>query len=146
MINLARPTWPRDDVGVRIERVTGPAGTLLQAALPDPLDAPLARVVAVPGSLLVLGSRQGAALVDARAAEQAGVGIVRRHSGGGAVLLHAGRSLWIDVLLPKDDRRWVDDVGKSFHWLGSVWAAALAELGVPAAVHDGGLDKTPWGR
>ena len=125
--------------------MTGPAGTLLEAALPEPLDAPVARIVDVHGPLLVLGSRQDAALADARAVEQTGVEVVRRHSGGGAVLLRPGRSLWIDVLLPRGDPRWVDDVGKSFHWLGSAWAAALAELGVPATVHGGALDKTPWG-
>jgi lipoate-protein ligase A len=72
--------------------------------------------------------------------------VVRRHSGGGAVLLHPGRSLWIDVLLPRADPRWDDDVGTSFHWLGAVWAAALTELGVPAEVHTGGLEKTAWGQ
>ncbi len=130
---------------MRIERVVRVAGTPFEPALPEPLAEPVARVVEVERSVVVLGSRQNVGLVDARAAEAAGIEVVGRRTGGGAVLLHAGRSLWIDVLLPRSDERWVDDVGLSFHWLGAAWADALAGLGVAAAVHRGGLEKTDWG-
>jgi lipoate-protein ligase A len=103
------------------------------------------QVLDIEQSLLVLGSRQTVELVDTDAAQRAGVEVIRRHSGGGAVLLHPGRSLWIDVLLPRTDPLWSDDVGLAFHWLGDVWVGALADVGVPAAMHRGGLTNTVWG-
>jgi lipoate-protein ligase A len=130
---------------VRIERVSGPAGAVLDRGLPDPLPSALAVLVRPERPTLVLGSRQRPDAVDEAAAERAGVDVVRRFSGGGAVLLEPGRSIWIDVLLPPTDRRWVDDVGVSFRWLGELWAAALRGLGVPAAVRGGRLERTPWG-
>lgn len=130
---------------MRIEWVSRVAGTAAERALPDPLPETLIRIVDLQDSVLVLGSRQSADLVDARAAEAAGVAVIRRHSGGGAVLLHPGASLWIDVLLPRVDEHWVDDVGASFHWLGEVWVGALAACGVSAAINRGGLEKTDWG-
>lgn len=130
---------------MRIERVTGPAGAALDRGLPDPLPAALAVVVGLERPTLVLGSRQGMDVVDAAAVQRAGVDVVRRFSGGGAVLLEPGRSIWVDVLLPPTDEHWVDDVGASFHWLGDLWAAALADLGVPATTHRGRLERTTWG-
>jgi lipoate-protein ligase A len=130
---------------MRIERVARAVGTPFERLFPETLSEMVAQIVDFQGSVLVLGSAQSLDLVDGRSAAAAGVDIVRRHSGGGAVLLQAGRSLWVDVLLPRPDRRWVDDVGESFHWLGEVWAGALATLGVSAAVHRGRLEKTTWG-
>ena len=43
-----------------------------------------------------------------------------------------GEVLWVDVILPAGDPLWVDDVGRASHWLGEVWAAALAALRVSA--------------
>jgi lipoate-protein ligase A len=130
---------------MRIERVTGPASAALDRGLPDPLPSALAVMVDLERPTLVLGSRQGSDVVDAAAVEQAGVEVVQRFSGGGAVLLEPGRSIWLDVLLPPADERWVDDVGLSFHWLGEVWTAALADLGVPASTYRGRMERTPWG-
>jgi lipoate---protein ligase len=130
---------------MRIERVSWAAGTSFATALPEPLPEPVAQLIEVEQSLLVLGSRQRAEIVDTDAAARAAVEVVRRRSGGGAVLLHGGRSLWLDVLLPRSDPLWSDDVGLAFHWLGDVWAGALAGLGVPAEVHRGGLTNTAWG-
>jgi hypothetical protein len=47
--------------------------------------------------MLVLGSRQSDDIVDLRVARAKGVNIVRRRSGGGAVLVGPDRCLWIDV-------------------------------------------------
>lgn len=71
---------------------------------------------------------------------QAGHG-VRRRSGGGAVLLAPGDPLWIDVVVPRGDRLWEDDVGRAFWWLGDVWARLLG-----GDVHRGGLVCTRWSR
>ena len=87
----------------------------------------------------MLGSTQPA--VDAP-----GIDVVRRRSGGGAVLVGPGEVVWVDVLLPADDPLWEEDVGRAFHWLGRVWVDALASLGVDPAWHDGALVCTPWCR
>lgn len=99
-------------------------------------------VFAVDRPALVLGSTQSADDVDRAAAERLGVEVVRRRSGGGAVLLDPGAFVWVDAVVPRGDELWHDDVGRAFDWLGRVWAATLADLGVPSAavaVHDGPL-------
>lgn len=96
---------------------------------------------------LVLGSTQPDALVDRAAAARAGVEVVRRRSGGGAVLVEPGGTVWVDVVVPPGDRLWDDDVGRAAHWVGEAWAAALARTGTAGAtVHTGGLVTTPWSR
>ena len=92
---------------------------------------------------LVLGSAQPEEHVDAGAAAAAGVDVVRRRSGGGAVLLVPGRVLWIDVVIPRDDPLWDDDVGRAFHWLGAAWAEALRDLGVAAESWTGAMQRSP---
>jgi lipoate-protein ligase A len=62
------------------------------------------------------------------------------------VLVRPGELLWVDVLLPADDPRWEDDVGRSFHWLGQAWIDALAAVDVKASWHDGPMVCTPWCR
>jgi lipoate-protein ligase A len=92
---------------------------------------------------VVLGSTQPRSLVRA----DAPVDVVRRRSGGGAVLVEPGGLVWVDVLVPAGDRRWQPDVGRAFAWLGHAWAGALADAGVPGAeVHEGPLRETPWSR
>ena len=94
---------------------------------------------------LVLGSTQSDALVDRDACARAGVDVVRRRSGGGAVLLVPGEVLWVDVVVPAGDPLWSDDIGVATHWLGAAWAAALAACGVSGAtVHRGPLMRAPW--
>jgi lipoate-protein ligase A len=68
---------------------------------------------------------------------------VRRRSGGGAVWVQEGDPLWVDVIVPRDDPRWEDDVGRAFWWLGEAWAEVL---GADAEVHRGGLCTTTWSR
>lgn len=96
---------------------------------------------------LVLGSTQPDDLVDAEAAARAGVEVVRRRSGGGAVLVEPGGTVWVDVVVPPGDPLWDDDVGRAAHWVGEAWARALTACGVAGAtVHTGGLVTTPWSR
>ena len=89
---------------------------------------------------LVLGSAQQPS--DARAGTD--VEVVRRRTGGGAVLLVPGECTWIDVTIPRDDPLHVDDVGQAFHWLGEAWAAALRTLGVEVTVHTGRPVTNAW--
>jgi len=82
---------------------------------------------------IVLGSTQRLTVVDSAAAEAAGLDVVRRRSGGGAVLVTPDDPVWVDVWVPVDDPLWTADVTGAFGWLGSAWAGALARLGAPDA-------------
>jgi hypothetical protein len=92
------------------------------------------------GPALVLGSTQTADVVAAGAVLE----VVRRRSGGGAVLVAPGAQVWVDVLLPADDPLWDDDVGRSTLWLGDAWVEALAEVGVPSTRHEGAMVRNRW--
>jgi lipoate-protein ligase A len=132
-----------------VERHRGSAAGLHALDWPEPV-VPTVWRLEVDGPALVLGSTQDAGTVDTDRLAAAGIALARRRSGGGAVLLEAGRSVWIDVLVPRDDPRWVDDVGRSFTWLGEAWVAALADLGVDRdgelVVHAGALRCGRFGK
>ena len=125
-------------------RSGGDAGAFHGRPWPSP-PAPAVEVFEVDGPALVLGSTQPGSVVHAGRAAGAGVEVVRRHSGGGAVLLRPGEVVWVDVTVPAGDRLWQRDVNLAFGWLGRAWAGAVGDLGVPgAAVHEGALVRTPW--
>ena len=87
---------------------------------------------------LVLGSTQADSVVDRARAAAGGVDVVRRRTGGGAVLLRPGETVWVDVLLPAGDPLAESDVGRAFAWVGRAWVRALADAGVEGAtVHEG---------
>ena len=87
---------------------------------------------------LVLGSAEDATGIDAAACAAANIPIVRRRSGGGAVLVVPGEIVWLDVIVPRGDTLWDDDVGRSMWWFGEAWAAALRSSGVAdVSVHRG---------
>ncbi len=128
-----------------VERLRGSA-----AALHDrPLGPEVARrltVLELERPALVLGSTQRETDADALALDAFDVELARRRSGGGAVLLVPGQTLWLDVEVSRDDVLWDDDVGRAFHWLGRAWVVALAELGVRAEMHTGAPRETAWSR
>jgi lipoate-protein ligase A len=124
-------------------------------AVPDPAPFELWwPEITVPA--LVLGSSQLQQDVDSDACERAGVEVVRRRSGGGAVLLVPGEVTWLDVIVPVGSAGWSDDVHGPMIWLGRHLAAVFDELlddrgaRTPAAgareisVHVGPLVTTPW--
>ena len=126
-----------------LERVTSSAADFHARELPTPAQRAV-WVCDATAAALVLGSAQPDRDVDREACAAAGVEVVRRHSGGGAVLVVPGEVLWVDLVLPAGDPLWHDDVGSAVHWVGDAWAAALRDLGVTAAVHRGGLVRAPW--
>ncbi|MGI8758810.1 MAG: lipoyl protein ligase domain-containing protein [Acidimicrobiales bacterium] len=126
-----------------VEQAVGTAAHFHARSLPDPATRSV-EVLEVDRGALVLGSTQAEADADRGALRAAGIDLVRRRSGGGAVLLVPGQSLWVDVVVPRSDPLWDDDVGRAAHWLGRAWAAALATLGVDATVHTEGLVATRW--
>jgi len=98
---------------------------------------------------IVLGSRQTEAELDLDACINGSVEIVRRRSGGGMVFLSPGKQLWLDVVIPKDDHLWIDDVGRAAWWLGDVWLAAIESLAasrkINAYVHRQDLVRGKYG-
>ena len=99
------------------------------------------------GPGLVLGSTQKADAVDQHRAAIEGVEVLRRRSGGGAVLLWPGRQIWVDFFVAAGDPLWNDDVALAARWAGRLWASVVAELvAAPYSVHTGRLVADRWGR
>ena len=120
--------------------VRWPTGTVAERhGLLDPIDGRVVLVHRVDRPTMVLGAAQRDVVV------RCGIDVVRRRSGGGAVLLRPGEVVWVDFLVPRGDRLWDDDVGRSAWWVGEVWRAALADLGVEGTVHQGALEEGRWG-
>ncbi len=57
--------------------------------------------------------------------------VTRRTSGGTAVYASTD-FLGLDVFLPSDHRLVTSDVVENYHWVGTVWLAALRSLGIDA--------------
>ena len=129
--------------GWSVERLRGGAGEHHARPLPEP-PARRAWLFRAERPALVLGSAQPADHVDEAAAHAAGVAVVRRSSGGGAVLVQPDTVAWFDLLVPREDPLWDDDVGRASWWLGETWAAVLGALDLRAEVHRGGLTRPTW--
>jgi lipoate---protein ligase len=119
-------------------RARGSAGDLHGRPLPSELTVTFLDLVR---PAVVLGSTQSLEEVDVDAATAAGIDVVRRRSGGGAVFVRSEDLVWADVFVPAGDRLWDADVGRAFHWLGDVWAAVVGD---GAVVHTGALVSSAW--
>lgn len=108
-------------------------------------DSPLVWVLEAVEPALVLGSAQPDGDVDRIAAARMGIEVVRRRSGGAAVLLQPGASSWIDVTLPRWHPRWTDDVRAASCWMGRAWSSALASHGVATTVSRAPMERTALG-
>lgn len=105
---------------------------LLDGLATDP--TPTLRWYRSTSPALVVGRGQG--LAPGQLAD-VGLPLVARGSGGGAVLMDAGL-LSLDVILPAGHPLLDGDLGAVFDRLGTAWAGALADLGVPhMSVHTG---------
>ena len=94
-------------------------------ALHDIVENParLVRRCDVTGPALVLGSTQSDTIVDPLRLHS--TELARRRSGGGLVPLHPDASVWIDVIVPFGDPLWQVDIGRSFEWLGDLFARVV---------------------
>lgn len=118
--------WSAEPGDVQLAR-----GLAMLAGL-DETRQPALRWYDVAPPALILGSSQRADDVNAAACAAQGIPLYRRASGGGAVLNAAMLSL--DIALPPGDPLNVDDVTRSYEWLGELWARALQGLGIDARV------------
>jgi lipoate-protein ligase A len=125
----------------QVHRLRGSAATLHHRPWPTEGTAAV-WLLDVDRPALVLGSTQ-----PEPADPPLGLHVVRRHSGGGAVLVAPETVVWIDVFVPAGDRLWVADVGAAFAWLGAAWVSALAAAGVSGGrLHEGPPVHTTWSR
>lgn len=131
---------------MRLVPLTGPVADFHARQIPADLAEAEAWLFTPAERALVLGSSQQESTADEAATAAAGLAVVRRRSGGGAVYVDPDRSLWVDVVLPRHDDRWSDDVRAATYWLGEAWQAALRRVGVDAQLYAGGLEQTSWGR
>ena len=130
----------------RLVRSRSRASEFHARAIPDPADCEIwHHDISAPA--LVLGSTQDMSIVDVDACRAAGVEVVRRRSGGGAVLLRPGDVTWIDVIVPAGAAGWATDVHAPMVWLGRRLAEVLGQLAGSDAdlvVHDGVMVSTAW--
>jgi len=75
---------------------------------------------------VILGSTQSVDDVNQNSADESGVLVSRRRSGGGAVFVHPSDTVWIDITISRDDPLWKDDVAQSMLWLGEFFVKALS--------------------
>jgi lipoate---protein ligase len=98
----------------------------------------------VDRKVLVLGSTQPRSLADPVRSQRAGVTVLRRRSGGGAVYLAPAAEVWVDVWLPRGDPLWSDEPRRSAEQVGEWWAQALAASGATGiSVHRGASVPAP---
>ena len=133
--------------GYAVEMQRGPASAFHGRAVPDPA-RPALWVHEVDRPALVLGSNQDESMVDVAACRRGGIEVVRRRSGGGAVLLVPGDAHWIDVVVPATDPGWVADVHRQMEWVGEGMVDALVSTTgldrARLAVHHGPMRRTAW--
>jgi lipoate-protein ligase A len=93
---------------------------------------------------VVLGSRQSADIVDTAECARLGVDVVKRRSGGGAVLVVPDQLVWADIVSPPGGAP--ADVRASMIWAGELWRRALAPFvaGGDLTLHTGSMVTTPW--
>ncbi len=121
---------------------------------PQPIRSATFHMVAA--TTLVLGSAQRDSDVDQRVADALDIAVVKRRSGGGAVLLVPGEFVWLDLMIPAGDALWADDVGHAMVWVGQLWQHALGDLGMTSdvnrpgsaggVVNNGNAGEAQWSR
>lgn len=123
------------------------AGEFHARPIPDPARPEIWRHE-VTAPAVVLGSTQDDHVVDRAACARLGVEVVRRRSGGGAVLVAPGSVTWIDVIVPRGGPGWADDVHAPMRWLGDALADAIGSVGAvrhgaAVEVHRGAMERSP---
>lgn len=94
---------------------------------------PTLRWYTMTPAALILGAGQPVSDVDAAACRQRSVRVYKRASGGTAVLALPDM-LMLDIALPVEHALYRGDVTTSYRWIGAVWQATLAQLGLVATL------------
>ena len=100
-----------------------------------PVRAPLIAAWRYRGPAVVLGCSQRPDAAMSAAARSAGVSLVERRSGGGAVLTGPWL-LGVSVVLPRDHPLVVPSITESYRWFGAAHAAALRRAGIECQAVD----------
>lgn len=132
------PTVAKRLDGWTFERFDASPEGLHSLGVPDGTDAVIRHCVPT-SSAIVLGSTQSQEVVDHEVAARLGCEVIRRRSGGGAVLVQPQDTCWVDVFVPAGHRLWHRDVGVATHWVGGAWSRALERLGTDCHVHTGAM-------
>jgi len=141
----------------QVHNVTGSATEFHQRDLPFSEGIEI-WVLNVTSPALVLGSRQDAEILNPVGVRAGGYEVVRRRSGGTLVHLIPGEVLWLDVVVPASDRRFLADLRASMIWMGEQWATVLHSVSSEAAsttpvagepprnisVYAGPVQSSPW--
>lgn len=138
---------PARQGGFLIEVLEGEVQDLVAPSAPCPARR-LGYLVRPRAAAVVLGSTTPEEMVDRAVAHQHGLELVRRRSGGGAVVVAPGAQVWLDLFLPAGDPLFDTDIARTALWLGERWAEAFQALEVrgPIEVHHGGLAEGRFGR
>lgn len=97
---------------------------------------------------LVLGSRQHDDLIAGDRLDARGIELAYRRSGGGVVMVDPADSVWIDVIVPRSDARFGDDIRSDMMRIGEAWRQALLAVGAdpaPMSVHGPHMMNDAWG-
>lgn len=124
-----------------VERFVGTPREFHGRQVPEPAVAAV-WVHELSAAALVIGSSQPAEHVDADACAAAGLDLVRRRSGGGAVLLRVGEVTWVDVVVPRSSVG--DDVHVPMIGVGTAFASALVRSGVDGVEVATVTHRTAW--
>jgi len=111
------------------DTATGTAASLHQRPFPADSTPELWRLVPTAAAI-VLGSRQTADALRPEVVRAAECEIAERTSGGGAVVVDPGRTLWVDVFIPDGGSLWSGDIGATFLAVGERWQKTLGGLGL----------------
>ena len=77
---------------------------------------------------VVAGSTQRLDTLDEREIAARNLKIVRRRSGGGAVVVAPGEQVWLDLYVPSSDPLFRSDVTKASEFVGELWRSCLVDL------------------
>jgi len=127
----------------QIEATAGDVGAFHHRPLPEQPGRAL-WLLRPAAPAVVLGAAQADGAVDVALAAAHGVDVVRRRSGGSAVLVAPGQLVWADFVIGRDDPLWHEDIGRATWWVGECWRRALAGLGIEATVHCGAMQHGPY--
>ena len=136
---------PRDH-SWSVEEAIADVATLHSLGPPANVRRTLRWCVPTTGAI-VLGSTQPESDISRARADEFSLDVVRRRSGGGAVLVEPGDTTWLDVFIPRGDPLWLDDVGRAFHWIGAAWAEWLSAISDKSVeVYQGPLISNEWSK